>query len=210
MLRYLYGDQLCNYPKLADSMFRDRAAQFHERLGWDVTVDERGWERDAYDDLNPLYVIWENHEGSHGGSMRFLPTTGQTMVNDHFVDLMDGVELQSPFIWECTRFCLNPSAESRVAAALMLAGGELMRAFDVRYFVGVFDARMVRIYRMIGSSPEILGQTGKGRDMTAVGLWGYDDKVRESVAHRAGISPELSEKWFLKSFGFEPRLQLVA
>lgn len=210
MLRYLYGDQLCNYPKLADSMFRDRAAQFHERLGWDVTVDERGWERDAYDDLNPLYVIWETEDGSHGGSMRFLPTTGQTMVNDHFVDLMDGVELQSPFIWECTRFCLNPSAESRVAAALMLAGGELMRAFDVRYFVGVFDARMVRIYRMIGSSPEILGQTGKGRDMIAVGLWGYDDKARESVARRAGIPPELSEKWFLKSFGFEPRLQLVA
>ena len=210
MLRYLYGDQLCNYPKLADSMFRDRAAQFHERLGWDVTVDDRGWERDAYDDLNPLYVIWETEDGSHGGSMRFLPTTGQTMVNDHFVDLMDGVELQSPFIWECTRFCLNPSAESRVAAALMLAGGELMRAFDVRYFVGVFDARMVRIYRMIGSSPEILGQTGKGRDMIAVGLWGYDNSARERVAHRAGIPPELSEKWFLKSFGFEPRLQLVA
>lgn len=210
MLRYLYGDQLCNYPKLADSMFRDRAAQFHERLGWDVTVDERGWERDAYDDLNPLYVILETEDGSHGGSMRFLPTTGQTMVNDHFVDLMDGVELQSPFIWECTRFCLNPSAESRVAAALMLAGGELMRAFDVRYFVGVFDARMVRIYRMIGSSPEILGQTGKGRDMIAVGLWGYDNSARKRVAYRAGISPELSEKWFLKSFGFEPRLQLVA
>ena len=110
MLRYLYGDQLCNYPKLADSMFRDRAAQFHERLGWDVTVDDRGWERDEYDDLNPLYVIWETEDGSHGGSMRFLPTTGQTMVNDHFVDLMDGVELQSPFIWECTRFCLNPNA----------------------------------------------------------------------------------------------------
>ena len=210
MLRYLYGDQLCNYPKLADSMFRDRAAQFHERLGWDVTVDERGWERDAYDDLNPLYVILETEDGSHGGSMRFLPTTSQTMVNDHFVDLMDGVELQSPFIWECTRFCLNPSAESRVAAALMLAGGELMRAFDVRYFVGVFDARMVRIYRMIGSSPEILGQTGKGRDMIAVGLWGYDNSARKRVAYRAGISPELSEKWFLKSFGFEPRLQLVA
>ncbi|WP_292312250.1 acyl-homoserine-lactone synthase [Marivivens sp.] len=210
MLRYLYGDQLCNYPKLADRMFRDRAAQFRKRLGWDVTVDHRGWERDEYDNFNPLYVIWENEDGSHGGSMRFLPTTGQTMVNDHFIDLMEGVELQSPFIWECTRFCLNPSAESRVAAALMLAGGELMRAFDVRHFVGVFDARMVRIYRMIGSAPEILGQSGKGRDMIAVGLWGYDDRTRERVAYRAGIPPELSEKWFLKSFGFEPRLQLVA
>ena len=210
MLRYLYGDQLCNHPKLADSMFRDRAAQFHDRLGWEVTVDDRGWERDEYDDLNPLYVIWETEDGSHGGSMRFLPTTGQTMVNDHFVDLMDGVQLQSPFIWECTRFCLNPKAEGRVGAALMLAGGELMRAFDVRHFVGVFDARMVRIYSMIGSSPDILGQVGEGRDMVAVGLWAYDDAARARVARRAGIPPELSEKWFVSSFGFAPRLQLVA
>lgn len=210
MLRYLYGDQLCNHPKLVDSMFRDRAEQFHERLDWDVTVDDRGWERDEYDDLNPLYVIWETDDGNHGGSMRFLPTTGQTMVNDHFVDLMDGVQLQSPFIWECTRFCLKPKAEGRVAASLMLAGGELMKAFDVRHFVGVFDARMVRIYRLIGSSPDVLGQSGEGRNWVAVGLWTYDDEARDRVARRAGISSELSEKWFESSFGFAPRLQLVA
>ena len=210
MLRYLYGDQLCNHPKLVDSMFRDRAEQFHERLDWDVTVDDRGWERDEYDDLNPLYVIWETDDGNHGGSMRFLPTTGQTMVNDHFVDLMDGVQLQSPFIWECTRFCLKPKAEGRVAASLMLAGGELMKAFDVRHFVGVFDARMVRIYRLIGSSPDVLGQSSEGRNWVAVGLWTYDDEARDRVARRAGISSELSEKWFESSFGFAPRLQLVA
>ena len=210
MLRYLYGDQLCNHPKLVDSMFRDRAEQFHERLDWDVTVDDRGWERDEYDDLNPLYVIWETDDGNHGGSMRFLPTTGQTMVNDHFVDLMDGVQLQSPFIWECTRFCLKPKAEGRVAASLMLAGGELMKAFDVRHFVGVFDARMVRIYRLIGSSPDVLGQSGEGRNWVAVGLWTYADEARDHVARRAGISSELSEKWFESSFGFAPRLQLVA
>jgi len=141
MLRYLHSNQLDAYPVLRDSMFRDRATQFHDRLGWDVTVDARGQERDAYDDLDPLYVIWEGEGGRHGGSMRFLPTTGRTMVNEHFLHLTDGVAIQSPFIWECTRFCLAPTAESRVAAALMLAGGELMRAFHLSHFVGVFDAR---------------------------------------------------------------------
>ncbi len=92
----------------------------------------------------------------------------------------------------------------------MLAGGELMRAFDLRHFVGVFDARMVRIYSMIGSSPEVLGQQGEGRDMVAVGLWTYDEAARDRVARRADIPPELSEKWFESSFGFAPRLQLVA
>lgn len=68
-----------------------------------------------------------------------------------------GGTIISPLIWECTRFCLKRKAESRVAAALMLGGGEIMSGFGVAHFAGVFDARMVRIYRLIGSSPEILG-----------------------------------------------------
>ena len=54
MLRYLYADELHRFPRLADSMFRDRADQFQRRLGWEVTVDANGLERDAYDELNPL------------------------------------------------------------------------------------------------------------------------------------------------------------
>ena len=76
MLRYLYADQLHHHPTLARAMFRDRADQFKTRLGWDVTVDAFGEERDAYDDCNPLYVIWETPQGGHGGSMRFLPACG--------------------------------------------------------------------------------------------------------------------------------------
>ena len=201
MLRYIYGTELSKYPALADSMFRDRADQFHHRLGWDVAVDAKGWERDQYDDLNPLYVIWERQGGLHGGSMRFLPTTGPTMVNDHFLHLTDGVAIRSPFIWECTRFCLSPQADGRIAAALMLAGGELMRAFSISHFVGVFDHRMKRIYRMIGSSPDVLGEAGTGRDAIAVGLWGFDPASRSRVLHRAGLSSDLSEHWFHRSFG---------
>ena len=59
MLRYVYADELHKFPKLAEGMFRDRADQFKTRLGWDVHVNEKGEERDQYDDLNPLYVIWE-------------------------------------------------------------------------------------------------------------------------------------------------------
>ena len=127
MLRYIYANELGLFPVLRDSMFRDRADQFHTRLGWDVQVDDKGWEQDVYDTLNPLFVIWEGPGGRHGGSMRFLPTTGRTMVNDHFTDLTDGVTIRSPFIWECTRFCLAPGAESRAAAALMLGGGSSPR-----------------------------------------------------------------------------------
>lgn len=156
MIRFLYADQLAAHEKLAHAMFVDRARQFKDRLGWDVTVDSSGEERDQYDMLNPLYVIWEEPDGSHAGSMRFLPTTGRTMTNEHFLHLTEGVPVQSPLIWECTRFCLTTGAQPRIAAALMLAGAELMRGHGVEHFLGVFDAPMERVYRHIGASPKSL------------------------------------------------------
>ncbi len=182
-------------------MFRDRAVQFADRMKWEVSVDENGWERDEYDALDPLYVIWVNPDGGHGGSMRFLPTTERTMVREHFATLLNGADIRSPFIWECTRFCLGQKSTPRVAAALMLAGGELMRAFSLTQLLGVFDPRMVRIYAMIGASPEVLGSMGVGRDKISVGLWPFRPHDRLRVLRRAGLSSEISEHWFDRSFG---------
>ncbi len=205
MLRYLYADQLKQYPRLAQGMFRDRADQFKTRLGWDVTVDSAGFERDEYDDLNPLYVIWETPQGDHGGSMRFLPTVGRVMVNDHFGHLTTG-PIKSPLIWECTRFCLSRGSGPHVAAALMLGGGEIMNGFGVKHFVGVFDARMVRIYKRVGSSPEVLGSQGEGREQISVGLWEFDRAAQARVAERAGLPPALSKLWFNRAFGGTERV----
>lgn len=200
MLRYLYGDELHRHPALATGMFRDRADQFHRRLGWAVEVNASGEERDGYDALSPLYVIWQRPDGGHGGSMRFLPTTGPTMVNDHFRQLA-GAEIRSPLIWECTRFCLAPGAEPRVAGALMVACGELMRGFSLSHLLGVFDARMVRIYRRIGAEPEVLGTEGSGRDRVSVGLWSEAAADRGRVYARAALDPIVSGAWFAAAFG---------
>lgn len=202
MLRYLYADQLENFPKLRDTMFRDRADQFRERLGWEVSVDENGFEKDEYDAENPLYVIWEMPDGTHGGSMRFLPTTGKVMVNDHFAHVMGGGAVVSPLIWECTRFCLKQGAPAQVAAALMLAGGEILEGMGVTQFVGVFDARMVRIYRMIGASPEVLGSVGEGRDQISVGLWDFTPEAKDQVIQKCGITAQQSRAWFEAAFGY--------
>ena len=110
MIRFVYGDELHKYPYLKQTMFQDRADQFKRRLGWDVSVDLAGEERDQYDALNPLYIIWEGAGGRHGGSLRALPTVGRTMAAEHFLHLTDGVRIQSPLIWEVTRFCLAPDA----------------------------------------------------------------------------------------------------
>lgn len=201
MLRYVYADELHKFPKLAKGMFLDRADQFKTRLGWDVDVDENGEERDRYDDLNPLYVIWEEPDGSHGGSMRILPTTGPVMVNDVFGHLTGGSPIRSPLIWEVTRFCLSRNASPHTAGAIMLSGGEVMEGFGLTHIAGVFDARMIRIYRLIGSSPVVLGSQGKGRDQISVGLWPFSAEDCNRVAERAGVSRDLSRLWFRAAFG---------
>ena len=210
MLRYLYADQLPRFPRLADTMFRDRTRQFRDRLGWPVTVDAQGHERDEYDRENPLYVIWERADGSHGGSMRFLPTTGPTMVNDHFSHLTDGVKIQSPLIWECTRFCLSPGIGCAAGAALALGAGELMEAFHIRHFVGVFDARMRRIYRLMHLEPEVIGQAGQGREQIAVGLWSLQKAAFAPVLDKLGITRATSRGWLQESLAQIPAPELAA
>ena len=201
MIRYIRANQLAAFPKLRDSMFQDRADQFKTRLGWDVSVSAGGFEKDDYDDLNPLYVICEGGDGKHLGSMRFLPTSGPNMIADHFGHLLGGREIKDDRIWECTRFCLGRHAGSMVAGRLMSAGGEILRGFDLDGFAGVFDQRMVRIYNRIGSGPEIWGSEGIGRDKISVGVWRFTDAARSRVARRSGVSPEVVSHWFKCCFG---------
>ena len=203
MIRYIYADDLKALPTLRNSMFRDRAQQFKTRLQWDVRVDATGFEVDEYDQMNPLYVIWQLEDGTHGGSMRLLPTTGDTMVNDHFLDLTDGVRIVSPLVWECTRFCLSPKADGKaaeVAAGLLGAGCELGLHFGLTDAVGVFDTRMVRIYRRIGWEPTVLGTRGTGKDRISVGLWEVSEDARDRISASSGIAPATFGDWFEASF----------
>ena len=135
--------------------------------------------------------------------MRFLPTTTETMVNDHFTHLTDGVAIRHPMIWECTRFCLAEGAAPRVSAALMLGGMDVGLGFYLTDAIGVFDARMVRLYRRLGWEPTVLGTCGQGRSAISVGLWAYDAAARPALLSRAGISPELSRLWMDRAFGGE-------
>lgn len=196
MLRFIYGKDLDALGgALVDGMFRDRANQFAARRKWDVSVDADGYERDRYDAFNPLYVIWQTEDGGHGGSMRLLPTLKPTMINEVFGKLLPDGALRCAKIWECTRFCLGPGADSRTAAALMLAGGVVLQAFGLRYYAGVFDPPMVRIYRAIGAPPRILGTSGQGRNRISAGLWAFTPEAQARVATRAGLSARQVGGW---------------
>jgi len=205
MLRYVYGHDLHRFPRLAHTMFTDRAEQFRARLGWEVHVDAQGFETDEYDALDPLYVIWEAADGTHGGSMRFLPTVGRTMINDHFAHLTGGVRIESPLIWECTRFCISPratgTAARMTAGALVLGAGEMMARAALEHYVGVFDARMERIYRHYGVEPDVIGTEGEGRAKIGVGLWAMREEAWAPTLARLGIDRATSARWVAQSLG---------
>jgi acyl homoserine lactone synthase len=192
MIKIVRAADLFRRPLLAASMFRDRAIQFRDRLGWDVALDDQGLEFDAYDDLNPVYVIMHDEQGEHLGSGRLLPTTGRTMLGEHFPDLTDGVTISSSLIWETTRFCVSPRVRAdrslalRTPAALLWAGCEIARRSGVEFYVGVFNASMLKVYQRAGWTPEVLGSRKTDEGEICAGLWEVSQEVQDTLADRAG------------------------
>lgn len=171
MLTIVQARELRALPHLRDLMFRHRAVQFGQRLGWNVHVDRFGREIDEYDSVDASYLIATDKAGGHLGSMRLLPTTKDTMINDHFSGLMGGVKIKSPDIWESTRFCIAPKAPGYVASQLLIGAHRLALKAGIYFFVGVFEYHMRRIYQRLGWSPEILATASLGGVATSIGVW---------------------------------------
>ena len=112
MIRLVDGTYKDYYAPEIDAMFRSRAETFSDRLGWEVVVED-GYERDRFDDLNPIYLISvDPHSGEYWGSLRLLPTVGPNMLRDVFPQLLgeDG-QVAEATIWESSRFCVANSAD---------------------------------------------------------------------------------------------------
>jgi N-acyl-L-homoserine lactone synthetase len=182
-------------PRLIDSMYRDRAAVFRDRLGWDLTVDDRGWECDEYDALNPLYCIAALPDGTHGGSLRLLPTTGRTMLHDHFAALLGPAEVRSPTIWEVTRLCVTPRATPwtslvRLSSLVMHAAAEFGMRAGVTQFVGVYAAAMTAVYHRCGQVPRCIGKQQRGEEEICAGLWTLDARACASLLAASQRTPD--------------------
>lgn len=191
MLHFLSGKELLRKRSIRDSMFKDRAELFGERLGWDVNIDQNGHERDAYDAENPLYIIWTLENGLHGGSMRILPTVGNTMLNDHFTHLSENVRIKSPFIWECTRFCVPHRVSSRRISAIILHSVCVLgRESNLTYYAGVFDRPMDRVYKRIGWEPDVIGYEQHQKSVTCLGLWPIEAAAERRLENSSGLSYE--------------------
>jgi len=182
------------YPALFDAMFRMRAEVFSGRLGWDVTV-ENGREIDRFDPETPLYLLsLDERSGQLRAAVRLLPTTGPNMLRDVFSVLMPGGTVESPLIWESSRFAVNPQifeardrAEanhmvSKTTVELLYGMVEVAQRAGIEHIVSVFDARMARIFRSIDCRFEQVGTPVRiGKVMTYAGLFDMSDAMRSRL-----------------------------
>jgi acyl homoserine lactone synthase len=69
--------------------------------------------------------------------------------------------------------------------------------FGLSHAVGVFDARMVRVYRALGWSPAVMGTEGD----VSVGLWAFEAEPRPALLRKAGVTAEAADGWMRRAFG---------
>jgi acyl homoserine lactone synthase len=197
MLKLIEGSYASFFPKEIDAMHRNRAETFSDRLGWEVVVED-GYERDVFDDDNPLYLVSVDPDTEeYRGSLRMLPTTGPNMLRDVFPQLLDGDDVESATIWEVSRICAaavagqqerSRSGVDSVLSELILGIGEVGVAAGLTQIVAVFDARIFRVLKAAGCNPEIIGTPQRiGDVMCYAGLFDTGEGPLKAFRAATGI-----------------------
>ena len=198
MLKLIEGTRSSLFPSEMDAMFRNRALVFSERLGWEVTVRD-GYERDEFDDANPLYLVSvDPRTNEYWGSLRLLPTTGPNMLRDVFPFLLAGDEfIESATIWESSRICAvaadgqpdrGRNGVNFVLSELIAGIGEVSVIAGLTQIVLVFDARMFRVLEAAGCNPQIIGKPRRiGSTMSYAALFDTGEGPLQVFGETLGI-----------------------
>lgn len=187
------------YRDVLLQMFRTRKRVFFDTLKWDVGI-EGDKEVDAYDDLNPVYLVWCDRERSrHYGSIRLMPTTGPTLLHNVFGRTFpDAAALTAPGIWEGTRMCLDEQALSddypdmpagRAFSLLLVALCEFALSHSIHTLISNYEPHFKRIYARAGARVHELGRAdGFGRSPVCCGAFEVSSDVLSVMRARLGLS----------------------
>lgn len=190
------------FEGILDDMYKLRARVFQDRLGWDVKVRD-GKEIDAFDALDPAYVVCLDDDGDVVGCMRLLQTTGPHMLADVFHALLDGEPpLRSARVWEATRFCVDTAklscgktrnSISYVTSEVMIGAFEYAAEAGVLDAVAVIDPVMNRVMKRSGNAPyDYLGSAKPMGKVTAmVALMDCSPERISAIRDFAGIEHDV-------------------
>ncbi|MBG6145934.1 acyl homoserine lactone synthase [Labrenzia sp. EL_142] len=195
MIQLISKDWYQHFAGEIQEMHLLRHRVFNERLNWDVPA-KGGFEIDTYDADCPDYLIMKSLTGRIEGCVRFLPTTGPTMLRDTFSNLLDGQSLpESTAILESSRFALDlPVAATKshggiaVGTYKLFAGMlEYALSHGADQIVTVTDTRMERILRIAGWPLERIGSPKPiGNTMALAGYVEVSTDILERFRERGG------------------------
>ncbi|UXN67914.1 N-acyl-L-homoserine lactone (AHL) synthase (plasmid) [Devosia neptuniae] len=187
------------YSDVMLQMFQARKRVFFDTLHWDVSVQEE-CERDQYDDMDPVYLVWcDQRRSRHYGSMRLMPTTGPTLLYDVFrCTFPDTANLVAPGIWEGTRMCLDEQAlaadypqipPGRAFSLLLVALCEFALDHGIHTLVSNYEPHVKRLYHRAGARVHELGRAeGFGRSAVCCGAFEVSLDVLRTMRAKLGLS----------------------
>ncbi|MEO3431586.1 acyl-homoserine-lactone synthase [Inquilinus sp. CAU 1745] len=182
-----------------DAMHLLRGRVFKDRLGWEVDCRD-GRERDAFDDLDPTYLLAFGPTGAVAGSWRLLPTTGPYMMKDTeaFHPLLkDGEAPRRPRLWEASRFAVDMGSGSdgglaavgQITAELFHGLVEHCMAEGIEEILTVYDRRIARLLPRVGCHPLwTVGPMPIGGVPTHAGLFDAGPAMLAAIREATGIS----------------------
>jgi acyl homoserine lactone synthase len=87
---------------------------FIERLGWQLSVTP-GFEQDAYDCPETVYIILKNQCGEICGCSRLLSTNRPYMLAEVFPELLGTLPApRSDHVWELSRFSATTVCKTKI------------------------------------------------------------------------------------------------
>lgn len=204
MIVSVQAHQYNQYSSVLSQMFKARKRVFWDTLGWDVTI-EGEYERDQYDKLGPVYLIWcDRALTRHYGSMRLMPTTGPTLLYDVFRRTFpDAANLAAPGIWEGTRMCIDEASlaadypeivPGRAFSLLLVALCEFGLEHGIHTMISNYEPHVRRLYTRAGATVHELGRAdGFGRHPVCCGAFEVSANVLSSMRARLDLSAPLYE-----------------
>lgn len=179
-------------------MHRLRYRVFKERMNWDVQTFNR-MERDAYDDLDPVYILAFAEGGRLVGTWRMLPTTGPYMLRDVFPELLEGQPAPcDPRIWECSRFAVQTAGDTsgdslaafgKATSEIFCGLVEFCLSSDIKQIITVYDVHIARLLPRIGCVPKWRSRPRRiGNTSTLAGLFDINQRVLSAIQEAVGIT----------------------
>lgn len=199
MIHAVTSANAVHYRRELIEMFRLRHRAFRERLDWEVESKD-GIERDRFDDLDPIYLLYINEAGHVQGSARLLSTTGPYMLRDVFAQVLGGEEAPcDPGVWESSRFAAEVqhadgqgiAALSRITSMLLCGEFELAFVNGFHGIVSVYDVRMERVLqraKLYEHGHRIGREVRIGKTRTLAGYFDVSERMVTTLRSVFGVT----------------------